>query len=248
MNNKIVEKHFPADTSMEQETFLNDNSIDAELFSIFQIFSEVKSYKEDKVTKYYTIVKKRCATREELATMLGKKGKGDQKYLSTKTISRKIKRLVERGYLKEFTTEMQSHPGYKLYHKGYYLIEAEVPFFGIELETLRELQNACVSELVKAYIYLGQKWKWVESIKREQTKQGAEVRDNYTFTLEELGEHIGFPINHHPYLYQKMKDILSVLERLGLIQIAHFYTKNKEGNPVPQIRLVHFNFRLPERK
>jgi hypothetical protein len=47
----------------------------------------------------------------------------------------------------------------------------------IPLDTLQFLNSCLKDRVIKLYIYLGQRWKYKQ--------------DKYTFTLRELGEHLG---------------------------------------------------------
>jgi hypothetical protein len=80
-----VNKRFPADTSMDKTTFLNDNHVDAELYALLQLYSFPNDKKETEV------IKKDLPKQAVLCNKLG--------ISSPKTLRAHMKYLVDNGYL-----------------------------------------------------------------------------------------------------------------------------------------------------
>lgn len=131
------QKRFPANTSLEDLTFLNDKNINGELYAFLQSISYgVK----DENKKYQTLVyKKDLPTQSKICEVLGIK--------SPKTYRNHLKYLIERGYVVE-------------QKDGYLLPEMENIFFMIPLKTLKYLNDNCREHVFKIYIYLGQRYKY----------------------------------------------------------------------------------------
>lgn len=137
-----IEKHFPADTSMEIETFLNNKKIDGRLYAYLQSKSMPILIEEDKIKKYETRVDKgELGTQAELCEAI--------KIKSSKTLRKYLKILIDTGYLED--------------KKEYYVLpRKEDIFFKIPLDTLRFIQNIIPEDVIKIYIYLGQRYKYAE--------------------------------------------------------------------------------------
>lgn len=119
-------KHFPADTSMDYKTFLNDNKIDGELYAYLLSMS----YGEDKQTVVY---KENLPTREQLSKILK---------ISRKTLYTHLEYLKEKGYIIEES-------------KKYIIPKVEKMYFKIPQETIDFLRNVVKEPVIKTYIYLG---------------------------------------------------------------------------------------------
>lgn len=121
-------KHFPADTSMEYKTFLNDNKIDGELYGYLLSMS----YGEEGRTVVY---KSNLPTREKLGEILK---------ISRKTLYTHMKYLKEKGYIVEEKDK-------------YYIPKIENMYFKIPQETIHFLQDTVKEPVIKTFIYLGQR-------------------------------------------------------------------------------------------
>lgn len=136
----MVEKRFPADTTLEAVTFLNDKSIDGELYAIFQSLSIPIEINE---SEYETLVpKKSLPTQKKICEMLHIK--------SVKTYRAHLNYLIDRGYIQ------QKEDG------DYVLPNCEDIYLKIPLETVEYLTLNCREHVVKIYIYLMQRWKYAK--------------------------------------------------------------------------------------
>ena len=122
-------KHFPADTSMDYKTFLNDNKIDGELYAYLLSMS----YGENGRTVVY---KNNLPSQEQLGKILK---------ISRKTLYNHMKYLKDKGYIIEE-------------EKGKYCIpKVEDMYFKIPQETIKFLQDTVKEPVIKTFIYLGQR-------------------------------------------------------------------------------------------
>lgn len=136
----MIEKRFPADVTLEAVTFLNDKSIDGELYAIFQSLSVPIEVQED---VYETLVpKKSLPTQKKICEMLHIK--------SVKTYRSHLNYLIERGYIQ------QKDNG------DYVLPNCEDIYLKIPLETVEYLTYNCREHVIKIYIYLMQRWKYAK--------------------------------------------------------------------------------------
>lgn len=197
---KEIKKRFPANTTLSDVTFLNDKKVDGELYAYFQILS----FPEDNQT---IVSKKDLPTKKEMCGNLG--------FKSVKTFNSHLKYLIEKGYIIE---ELEK----------YILPNVEDFYTLIPLETLRVLNNTLQEQVIKVYIYLGQKHKY---------------KEHYEFTIKELATHIGIKLDNHSRAYQLLNDILTVLSSLGLVK---FITK-RTGTEEIKI-LTHFDTYINEVK
>ena len=95
----------------------------------------------------------------------------------------------------------------------------------IPLPTLQFLNDTLKEQVVKIYLYLGQRWKYKQN--------------NYIFTLEEIGLHIGIKINHNTRNYEIINNALICLRNNGLIDYIEFYDGEK-----PRKRLTKFSLEV----
>ena len=196
----IIEKHFPANTSMEMLTFLNNKNIDGRLYAYLQS----KSKPEKVVWGYITRVDKfELGTQKDLCEAIQIK--------SPKTLRKHLNILIETGYLIDGGSY-------------YVLVEKEDIFFKIPLDTIRFIQNTIKEDVIKIYIYLGQRYKFAAS-------QGMK----YSFTIKEIVEHLGLGLNDKSRSF--VKDGLDALMNNGLISFVSY----REGK-VPKLRLVEFSY------
>jgi len=195
-----IEKHFPADTSMEMLTFLNNKNIDGRLYAYLQSKSmpvKISDYYETRVDKF------ELGTQGEFCEAIQIK--------SPKTLRKHLNTLIETGYLRN--------------EKDYYvLIQKEDIFFKMPLDTLRFIQNTIKEDVIKIYIYLGQRYKFAAS-------QGTK----YSFSIKEIVEHLGLSLNDKNRNF--VKDGLDALMNNELIKFVSY----REGK-APRLRLVSFSY------
>ena len=200
----MIQKRFPANTSLDLTTFLNDKKVDAELYSLFQ---EVSMPDEQKRT---VVTKKNLPTQTEMCKKLGIK--------SPKTFRDHRDYLIDQGYI----IEEGDH---------YILPNKEEIFFMIPLKTMQFLNDVLKDQIIKVYVYLGQRWKY---------KEGQPV---YEFTELEIANHIGLKVAGNPRAYVTIKNALLCLQKLGLIEYTSFYDSSS-GKPVPKMKLTNFSFEI----
>lgn len=134
----MVSKRFPADTALDELTFLNDKNIDGELYAYLQSRSMPVKSEEG---CYLTVVpKKSLPSQSEMCVALGIK--------SPKTLRNHLTYLLDRQYV-------------ILQENGDYLLpELENIYFLIPLHTLQYLNDNCREHIIKIYVYLGQRFKY----------------------------------------------------------------------------------------
>ena len=192
---KNVNKRFPANVALEQQTFLNNKKINGELYAILQSYSYPDGLKR-------TVVKKENLPKQkELCAKIG--------VSSPKTLRSKLEELKKAGYIIEDDTQ-------------YILPELENIFMYIPLETIRFLVDTMTENVVKIYIYLGQRY---------QYKHG------YVFTIAEIADHVGIKLDNNARNYQIINNALTSLYNNGLIDYVEFYENSK-----PCKRLIKFSF------
>lgn len=125
-------KHFPADTSLDYSTFLNDSKIDAELYNYFLSLS----YGDEKI-KQTIVYKENLPSQETIGTIL---------HISRRTVINHLKYLKEKGYIAESDDK-----------KYYILPKVEKMYFKIPQDTICFLRDTVKDPVIKAYIYLGQR-------------------------------------------------------------------------------------------
>ena len=217
---KYYEKRFPADTTLEKLTFLNNRKIDAELYAYLQSISSFDAIEngenmsaEEKLQYCNTyILKKNLPTQKIIASKFG---------ITEKTLRSHLAELIDNGFLVKSTDKKDI---------AYYLPMCENMYFMIPLETIQFLNDTVKEEVVKMYIYLGMKWQWVE-YERSQGRQ----RENYSFTLRELGEHLGISVENNERNLKTIRNMLLCLENNGLIEYANYFQDTRRK------RLVKFN-------
>lgn len=131
------QKRFPADTSLDVLTFLNDKRVNSELYAYLQELSTVIGRECYRMT---LVKKDALPTQAVMCNALGIK--------SPKTLRAHIEYLKEMGYIVEDE------------NGNYILPEKENIFFMIPLDTLRYLNNNCKDHVYKIYIYLGQRYRY----------------------------------------------------------------------------------------
>lgn len=193
-----IQKRFPANTILDEVTFLNDKKVDGELYALYQEYS--RPVEED--GEYITIVnKKDLPTQTVICAKLGIK--------SAKTYRSHRDYLVDSGYVIDDAEQGR-----------YILPNKESIFLMIPLHTLQFLNDTIKEQVIKVYIYLGQRWKF---------------KKDYVFTVKEVGQHIGVKVDND----SRINNALLCLESIGLIKV-----ENISENIVPKKKLVNFTFEL----
>ena len=168
-----IHKRFPADTTDEELTFLNDGKIDAELYAYLQS----QSY-PDPETKETRVDKSRLPNQEILANQI-------LKCKSRNTIGNHLKYLKDTGFVID---------------KGKYYIlpDREKMFFKMPLKLLNYFVDTLKEPVLKTYIYLGQRYSYkphdyiftikeiAEHIGMNYNKQSKTIT-NYIDILERVG-------------------------------------------------------------
>lgn len=209
MSNKIISKRFPANTSMEEITFLNNKKVNGELYAYFQSISEVEKVNED---EYITFVqKKNLPTQSVICQKLG--------IGTPKTYRSHLKVLIDNGFIKDDSIQGR-----------YELPPQENIYFLIPLKTLQFLTDTVTENVIKAYIYLGQRFKYALT----QGKQ-------YEFTCIELGEHIGIKVANNTRGYETINNILNALANNGLIEYCSYF----DGKTMKK-KLTNFSFEFKQ--
>ena len=135
----VEQKRFPADTTLNELTFLNDKKVNGELYALLQGLSKYDIIDKN-CNKFLTYVQKREIPKQtDMCEILGIK--------SPKTLRAHLSYLIEQGYLREETDR-------------YILPEMENIYFLIPLKTLKYLNDNCKEHVIKIYVYLGQRYKW----------------------------------------------------------------------------------------
>lgn len=136
--NKIVQKRFPADTSLStnETTFLSDKKIDGELYGYLQSISMPFEAGDRIETRVYF---DKMPSQKIICEKINIK--------SAKTLRSRLEYLIEKGYL--------------IKTSSYYILDnKEDIFLMIPLSTLQFLMDVVKDHIIKIYIYLGQKYKY----------------------------------------------------------------------------------------
>lgn len=185
----------PADTQMQQLTFLNDKKINGELYALLMAHSTPDETKR-------TVVNKKDLPRQvDICSQIG--------LGSRSTLAAHLKYLIERGYVVE--------EGDK-----YYLPNQEEIYFMLPLTTLKFLNDTLKEQVIKIYLYLGQRWKY--------------KKNEYVFTIDEIATHIGIKLGNHARNYEIINNALICLKNNELIDYVEFYENEK-----PRKRLTNFS-------
>lgn len=193
---KVISKRFPANTSLESQTFLNSKKIDGELYAFLQ------SYSHPDENKRTVVNKKDLPSQSQICSKLGIK--------SPKTYRSRLTVLIDQGYVIEESSG------------NYILPEKEEIFLHIPLETVKFLNDTLKEQVVKIYIYLGQRFKY---------------KPGYVFTIAEIGAHIGIKLDNNSRNYEIINNALICLKNNGLIDYIEYYEEK-----VPKKRLTNFSF------
>ena len=129
-------KRFPANTTLDTTTFLNDKKINGELYAYLQGISDYELIDLDKKEYVTYVSKKKMPAQTKVCEILGIK--------SPKTYRAHLNYLIEQGYVIEEVDK-------------YILPLVEDFYFLIPLKTLQYLNDNCKEHVIKVYIYLGEK-------------------------------------------------------------------------------------------
>ena len=143
--------------------------------------------------------------------------------VARQTYSKHIKKLIEINFI-------------QINQDEYILPIPQEFYFDIEQTTIRKLTNFAKNNSIKLYVFL---LGWYNYYK----KKGQE----YTFSLDGLCEAIGLAPRQSKNR-EMIKDILEILERLGLIKISAYADakKNINGIEVSLYRLIYASDSLPK--
>lgn len=210
----MEQKRFPANTTLEVPTFLNDKKVNGELYALLQGVSEY--FVIDKKLKLFQtyVPKSKMPTQAAMCKALGIK--------SPKTLRQHMQYLIDQGYI---------IPGEDK-KVAYYLPEIENIYFLIPIDTLQYLNDNCCDHVIKIYIYLGQRYKMM-------LNQG----EQYEFTLEQLGNHIGIGIKNHVRQYEVVNHALELLYNSGLIKYVSFFDGQSQKK---KLTAFSFEYTKPE--
>lgn len=211
-----IQKHFPGQVhrgkdiakSELNKLFLYNKKIDALLYAYLQDLSVPVEVGKDEVTGKkinQTRVWKQVLPKQEQICKKVRIG-------SRVTLRTRLNTLIENGFVKE-------------YDEYYLLLNPEKQFFPIPLETLKFLIDACSSDTIKIYIYLGQGYQM-------KKKQGRK----YIFTKEQLIEAIGIPKTKGRQ-YEKIDNILDCLINNELIKVEVV-----PNGKVRRLKVSEFNY------
>lgn len=168
-----IQKRFPADTTLDTLTFLNDPKVDAELYAYLQSMSF-----PDAATGTTRVEKKRLPKQEIIAKEVLHRD-------SRNTVGNHLRYLKQRGYIEDNGTH-------------YILPQKEDIYFKIPLDLLDYFLDTVREPVIKTYIYLGQRYnykpkEYVFTVKEIAEHIGMNYNaqskciNNYIDILERLG-------------------------------------------------------------
>ena len=130
----------------------------------------------------------------------------DLKIKSPKTYRQHLADLIEKKYI-----------SYDEINDEYILLLGdEKSFVDIPLNTLKFLSYNCRPHVIKIYIYLRQRYKYAMS-----------QHKTYEFTLEEIGEHIGYNLRSHKTSADVVKYALELLTLADLVEYEVSFKNQK---------------------
>ena len=193
-----LQKHFPGQVhrgkdipkSELNKLFLYNKKIDALLYAYLQDLSvpvEVGADENGKKIYQTRVWKEELPKQQEICKKV--------RIGSRVTLRSRLNLLIEYGFLKE-------------QDQYYLLLNPEKQFFRIPLDTLKFLVDACSSDTIKVYIYLGQGYQ----MKKKENRK-------YVFTKDELIQAIKISKTEGKQ-YEKIDNILDCLINNELIKIG----------------------------
>lgn len=201
MDGRTINKRFPANTSLNMDTFLNDKKVDGELYAFLQTISYV-----DTTTRITYVLKKKMPTQAIICSKI--------KVKTPKTYKAHLAYLIKKGYVIEEVDR-------------YILPEVENQYIKIPLPTLQFLNDQIKEQTYKIYVYLGQRWKM---------KLAEGKGEKYSFTEQEIAEHLGIKLEGNPRGWKTIREALQLLLTLSLIEYVQYF----EGQR-PRMRLMNFS-------
>lgn len=204
---KVIQKSFPADIAAKtvKTTFLNNNKLDGLMYAYFQSLS--MPYQIDENVYETRVDKSIIPSQAEAAKKI--------RIASAKTWRKHLQDLIDSGYIIE--------------KEDYYVLpQVEDVFFLIPLNTLKFMVDTLKDDVIKVYIYLGQRYKYAQSENRL-----------YSFTQKEIRVALGKSDTESNREF--IKHALNCLINNGLIRVSAYH----EGK-VPRLRLVAFNYEYIE--
>lgn len=119
--------------------------------------------------------------------------------------------------------------GYVIEEESRYVLPRVEDFYLLlPLSTICFLKDVFREQVVKAYIYLGQRWR----------NNG---NSNFEFTFEDLASHIGIKLAGNARGYEQIRNMLYVLSKSGLIEISNEYFVDKGRS---RHRLLNWNDKI----
>lgn len=135
---------------------------------------------------------------------------------SPKTLRARLSYLITKGFITV------------LKNGDYWLENKEDIYFLIPLKTIQYLRDNCKEHVFKIYVYLGQRHQYA-------LKNGFQ----YTFSSEELGEHIGIKIKNNARGYEIINNALNLLENSGLIEYVEYFDGKVRAKKLIGFSLEH---------
>ena len=135
---------------------------------------------------------------------------------SPKTLRDRLSYLITKGFITV------------LKNGDYWLENKEDIYFLIPLKTIQYLRDNCKEHVFKIYVYLGQRHQYA-------LKNGFQ----YTFSSEELGEHIGIKIKNNARGYEIINNALNLLENSGLIEYVEYFDGKVRAKKLIRFSFVH---------
>ena len=188
-------KRFPATVSLEEETFLNNKKINAELYAFLQSHSY-----PDPETGETRVYRKNQPSQKDMAEKIFN--------VSRNTINNHIKALQEHGFLID--------------NKTYYVLPPkEQVFFQIDLKLLEFFIDTVKEPVIKTYIYLGQRFKYKGSdyvfTKQEIAKHiGLGDSLNYSGTYKKINNYLyvleSFGLIKLAYFYEDKTPLIRLVD------------------------------------
>lgn len=215
MSKTELSKHFPAEIHRQKnipkmelnKLFLYNKKVDAVLYTYYQDLSVPVQIGQENGKKIYE-------TRVWKEQIPSDAKVGQATRLSRSSIIRKRKILIDEGFLED--------------HQDYYVIKnPQSMFFPIPLRLLKFFIDTASSGVIKTYIYLGQSYKYANSMSRK-----------YLFTKEQIIGVLGLSKTNQSS-YEQVENILNCLINNGLIEIQSVY---KGKTPMKKLVAFHDDF------
>lgn len=196
------------------DEFMKDKKLYDKVWGYLQSISYLT--KDNQRIVYKTKQSTSTAIHKAVAVEIGKTPKGNPKYdISAKTIDNTLKLYKALGMVTDGIAKDKD--GIEV--KVYFLSQKFERYKLIPLDTLRILLNATNNNTIKVYVYLLDRYEYK-----------ALTKEKYNFTLKELCGAIGYSEDRGREI---VKDILFVLQKLGLIEYRETYNTTLLPHPFP---------------